>query len=407
MQGAILRGGVPYARQLIVVALITGAFSTPVSAESQLEEIAERAGFRIIAQGESTRESEARARSRVPLNRMSGAARQRALKVMDQCSQFRRLPEIQYSADPALYQYLVRHPDVAVSTWRVLGISRFEMWQTGPLEYEAAAVDGTEGLADVLYRDHEQCIFVCEGSYHNPLLPKPLEASALVWFRSGFTPADDGTFLVTQKAEVFVAFPSQGLSAVARILTPVTNSMMDRNLLEVSLYASMMSRAVRDEPEWIIQLARQLEGVLPQRSTELITIARQDRSPRIRPEQKSTSQNAGPHRAVVMSTGISLFEPPRPEDLAGASGVTAPPDPPAPATARAAAPARSSSLSVPAVPAKSAPAATAADTPRIRAQNVASRTQKSENSPAEKDLFSLQPTILPPDTRQQSAPTGN
>ncbi len=208
---------------------------------------------------------------------MTQENRQRAQLIIKERSQFRRLPSLQYAIDEAMFRYLLSHPDVAVSTWRVMGISRFEMWQTGENEYEAMAIDGSEGIADILYQDANQMVFVCQGSYHNPLLPRPMQASALIWFRAVYTPSADGTHVVTQKADVFVRFPSSGVSAIAKVLTPVLHSLMDRNLFEVSLYGSMMSRAVRDEPEWVVQVAQQMEGVLPQRQGELIEVARKPR----------------------------------------------------------------------------------------------------------------------------------
>jgi hypothetical protein len=228
--------------------LVTAAFTLADNANGdQLQELAKKAGMKILSEGESSGDSQKKTVAAVPYNQMTAVNRQRAQKIIDGCTQYRKLPTLQYTIDAPIYRYLLSHPDVAVSTWRVMGISRFEMWQTGPTGYEAKAVDGTEGVADILYQDANQMLFVCEGNYYNLLLPRPLEASALIWFRANYAPNAEGTHVVTQKADVFVKFPSAGLSTVAKMLTPVTNSMMDRNLFEVSLYSSMMSRAVRDE----------------------------------------------------------------------------------------------------------------------------------------------------------------
>ena len=294
--------------QALLIAIVT-LLSGPSYAD-QLEELATRAGIRIVSKGESSSDLQKKTVASIPLHAMAPASRQRAKKIMDDCSQFRRLPSLQYSIDEPMYRYLLQHPDVAVSTWRVMGISRFEMWQTGPMEYEAKAVDGSEGIADILYQDANQMVFVCEGTYHNVLLPKPLEASALIWFRATYTPAADGTHTVSQKADVFVKFPSSAFSTVAKMLTPVTNGMMDRNLFEVSLYSSMMSRAVRDEPEWVIQVADQMEGVLPQRRGELIEVAQ-------RPRKVNKGQNVPAEkvtavdRSVIMSPQLLFFDPPK------------------------------------------------------------------------------------------------
>jgi len=244
----------------------------------QLEELVKRAGMRVLEEGQSSAAAQKAAVTAFPWKSLSAENRGRAEQVLNRCTQYRKLPRVQYTIDEPLYKYLLQHPDVAVSTWRAMGISQFQMWQTGPQEYEASAADGSEGIADILYRNQNEIIFICEGSYHNLLLPAPLEAAALIWFRTEFKPHIDGTHIVTQAADVFVHFPSAGVAGVAKILTPVTSNLMDRNLYEVSLYASMMSRAVRDEPEWIVDMSTALDGVLPQRRTELAAVARQTRN---------------------------------------------------------------------------------------------------------------------------------
>lgn len=372
-----------------------------VRGDSQLEDLATRAGFKILARGDSSSNRQKAARDNIPLNRMSPASRERASRILQNCNQYRSLPELQYSADPAMYRYLLQHPDVAVSTWRVMGISKFQMWQTGPTEYEAEAIDGSQGIADVLYRDDQQIIFICDGQYHNPLLPKSLDAAALVWFRYNFTPAADGQQLVSQKADVFVAFPSHSLSTVAKILTPVTNSMMDRNVFEVSLYAGMMSRAVRDEPEWVIQVARQLEGVLPQRENELIEIARLPRAPRV---ERPTSAQGG-DRSMLLSSGISLFEPPKPEEVvAGMAKVSDVPQPAAvakpssaPTAPAAPSPAQQSTTKAPVKTVSqpnitnTSPPAEVVVTPAVRVAD-----KPSDSTPAGTGDFRLQPEATPP-----------
>ncbi|MFN8710406.1 MAG: hypothetical protein ACK50J_27350, partial [Planctomyces sp.] len=371
-------------RRALLVALCLSSFRVqPASAGSQLEELAIQAGYRILSPGDSSAVAQRRATDSLPLNRMIGPNRNRAMSYLRQCNQFRHLPDLQYSADPSIYRYLIQHPDVAVSTWRVMGISKFEMWQTGPEKYEARAVDGSEGIMDVLYRDQQQCIFVCQGSYHNPLLPKSLDAGALVWIRWKFLPMSDGTFHVTQKADAFIVFESQGLSTFAKVLTPITNSLMDRNLFEVSLYVGMMSRAVREEPEWVIDVARQMDGVMPQRSNELIAIARQNR-PTSRAE---ALRGRGASRNAILNSGISIFEPPSPESLtspqsttlteglAAAPGKTAPPVPPVPRTAGTV-PAASSSV----VPTRTVSASSEAVPVPISAEKDVTESPAAESS---------------------------
>lgn len=283
---------------------------TASATADQVREMAEKAGIRVLTEGNSSGDTHKATLAELPLNALNQKNRLRAQHIIENTSQFRRLPSLQYTIDEPIYRYLLQHPDVAVSTWRVMGISRFEMFQTGPQEYEAQAVDGSEGIADILYQDANQVLFICEGNYHNVLLPKPLQASALIWFRAQYKPNAEGTHIVTQKTDVFVRFPSAGISTVAKMLTPVTNSLMDRNLFELSLYASMMSRAVRDEPEWVVQVAEQMEGVLPQRKGELINVARQAR-PQMKLKAAPRLQSSAADRSMIMSPQLLFFDPPK------------------------------------------------------------------------------------------------
>jgi hypothetical protein len=167
--------------------------------------------------------------------------------------------------------------------------------------------------------------------------------------------------------------------------------MMDRNLFEVSLYAGLMSRAVRDEPEWVIDVAQQLDGVLPQRRTEMMNIARQ-RRPTSTAEAARRRQTE--ERQAFLSSGISLFAPPViPEDLAAVPELTAPPVPPVPLISGAEA-AASSSAADPA----------ASGTVSLRTVSVSTTGEVPvtvESTPAAKtqDGFELQSAVTPPAKR--------
>ena len=86
------------------------------------------------------------------------------------------MPSLQYEVNPGLYQYLINHPDVAISTWRVMGISKLQMFHTAQFEYEASAADGSVGIADILWRDGNQFLFIVQGTYTSPLLPGAIDA---------------------------------------------------------------------------------------------------------------------------------------------------------------------------------------------------------------------------------------
>lgn len=393
-----------------VIVFVVGSGSCSAD---QLKELAEKAGIRILADGESSAGAEDEARTAMPLKGMTQENRQRAQLIIKERSQFRRLPSLQYSIDEPMFRYLLKHPDVAVSTWRVMGISRFEMWQTGDMEYEALAIDGSEGIADILYQDDSQMVFVCQGSYHNPLLPRPMEAAALIWFRTIYAPNAEGAHVVTQKADVFVRFPSSGVSAIAKVLTPVLHSLMDRNLFEVSLYGSMMSRAVRDEPEWVVQVAQQMDGVLPQRKGELIEVARKPRNVN-RNGKMGRSTISAADRQMILSPQLLFLDPPEESEVAVVPAASASPNPggaasgptteTASATAKSPVPVRTVSTSLPGnltlITTKGS-LTTDSSTPVRNAGPPSEPTKRSDG------VFILQPAVVPPTGSTATDPVGS
>ena len=262
-------------RRYCLLAIASFVFvSRPLSAQMPLDELAERVGIKIIAEGSSSRRLRSQNVKQIPLNKMSEFSQRRVKTVLDECAQYRRLPEMQYPVKPQMYRYLVQHPDVAVSTWRVMQISKVEFHQTGPLEYEAMAPDGSLATAKILYQDQSQSVLLCDGTYSSPLLPKPITAAGLVWMRYDYRPNRKGEIEVRQRLDVFVSFPSATARTMAALASPITNMMMDRNAFEVSLYARMMCQAVEKDPEWVEEVASRMEGVLPQRRQQLASIAR-------------------------------------------------------------------------------------------------------------------------------------
>ena len=310
---------------LCVVVCVSLAASA--TAQTSMNEMAKRVGISIEAEGKSGSRLRDNCIDQLPWRQMSASSQKRVRKVLDKCAQYRHLPELRYNVREDIYRYLVDHPDVTVSTWRAMGISKIQMWQTGTMEFEATAPDGSIGLADILYRDKTQCLLLCDGTYSSPLLPKPISAAGLVWLRYSHQPTKDNKTVLRQKLDVFIAFPTITGRAMAMLVSPVTNVMMDRNAFEISLYARMMSQAAENDPVWIEELAAQMDGVLPQRRKELSALVRpvetvRDRTTAVSgrtparqsPVRKFHDSMIDVHRTVVVSTALQQALPPVDED---------------------------------------------------------------------------------------------
>ena len=246
-----------------------------VSGVSVAEEANPTIKVDVVTAGSSTAATRKKALADIPLNKVAADFRPKVDDVLKNISLFRRMPTLSFVAEPDVYQFFISHPDVAISIWRVMEISTFELWQVGPTSYEADSHDGSTGTVEVLHSSAERHLVLCEGSFKSPILPKPIKARALLHLQPTFRKGDDGQTVVTHTVDMFVSFPSQPVDITAKLISPVSNAMADRNFREVSLWVAMMNVAMCQQPGWVEQLANKLEGVLDIRRGQLLKLSAQ------------------------------------------------------------------------------------------------------------------------------------
>jgi hypothetical protein len=218
--------------------------------------------------GDSSRRLRNEAISELPWRQLSPAARAEVREIVDSTSLYRRLPEIKFNSDRRVYEFFTRNPDVAVSIWRAMQISDVELWQTGPYEYETDTQDGTWGEVRVLLKGPDSYLVTCRGEFQSPVLPKAIRAYAVMHLQPRF--GEDGT--VTHKVDMFVSFPSLTVETIAKIVSPVSYRIADRNFEEISMFAELMNTAMSRQPGWVEHIARRLNGILPGRAEELLAV---------------------------------------------------------------------------------------------------------------------------------------
>ncbi|MFH5805059.1 hypothetical protein [Alienimonas sp. DA493] len=262
--------GVLSIRSLIAAAAVCVAATAP-AASPEAEELEAAARERIVTvqAGTGTARARRRAEAALPLADLTPAARVRAVQVLEDQSLFRTLPVLRFPIHEDGLKYFIQHPDVAVALWRVLGVSQCDMWQTGPNSYEGDAGDGSIGLFDVLLRGEKDQLVLVQGQFKSPVLNDPIQATCLFHLHTETAFDASGEPIAVGRASLFVSFPSRAVGAAAKLISPVTNVVLDRNFEEVCLFAHLIDRSMQTRPVWVEGLATQLEGVLPRRKVEL------------------------------------------------------------------------------------------------------------------------------------------
>lgn len=223
--------------------------------------------------GSSSKDELGRATRRLPLAKLSAADRRKVSQIVRDPSLYRRLPTITCRTDPRVYSFFAQNPDVAVSIWRVMGISDMQLRQVSANEYESDLKDGTIGSINVLHRSASSQLVLCEGDFKSPLLVKPIRSTGLLFLQSQQWQDMQGQNYVTHTADVFVVLHSNTVEAVAKLISPMSFKMADKNFEEVTLFIRMMDEAMSHQPGWIERTASRLDGVIPGRDRELLDVA--------------------------------------------------------------------------------------------------------------------------------------
>lgn len=276
--------------------------------------------FKVVKEGDSSPKMRNHAISQIPFKKMTAANRSRTAHVIENLSIYRRLPSIKFEIEQDTHRYFVTHPDVAVSIWRALGISKIQLWQTGAKEYECEVGDGTLTIIDFVHSEKNQQIVYCDGAFSSPFLVKPIKSKCVMRLTSTFEKRKDGREFVTQTADVFVAFPSSGVEAAAKLISPVSNMIADRNFREVSLFLHTMYMAMTVQPGWVEDLTKKMDGVLAQRPKELMDLTidvyvdarkrrEQQLSRRVHPSDRNDQQSTQPTGKPLALQPVSTTSP--------------------------------------------------------------------------------------------------
>ena len=225
------------------------------------------------AKGNSTAASRKQALASIPLDKLTDTQRERVQQVLDNVSFYRRLPKVSFPVEPEIYSYFVSHPDVAVSIWRAMQISKVQMFQTGKFEYEADAGDGSVGAIEIIHTSPELRVALCDGTFTSPLFKSPIEAHSLLVLQTAFITEPSGEQVVTHRADLFISFPSQTLDAAAKVFSPLTVNLTDKTFTEVSAFVRMMSLAMSRRPDWVEQISQKMDGVADLRKKQLVDLS--------------------------------------------------------------------------------------------------------------------------------------
>jgi len=161
-----------------------------------------------------------------------------------------------FPARPAVFRFLLDHPEFATRVTRVLKVARYRIWR----EADGLHLDdgwGAVGRFDVVYAAGGTRVMYARGVYQKRLLPD-IHGEAVVMIEYEVRPAADGTSLIAAVVTGFVKLDSGFLSVATRLLTPIARAKAEREARGLVKVFARVSRAAAEQPAALVQeLARE------------------------------------------------------------------------------------------------------------------------------------------------------
>lgn len=234
-------------------------FLTMLAILSQGDEARGQAS-KIIAKAATSRAAREDAIRGIPFRSLSPHAQRRIAAVVKKPTMFRRMPITVIQCDPELHRFSVRHPEVIVSVWQMMGITQVSVSRIGPYVLQCDDGVGTKTDMELIYGDRDTHIIFCEGSYEGPLFRKPLTGRCVLVLKSGAVNGPGG-YHITNMMDVFVQVDHAGVDLFTKTLHPLLGKSADVNFTESMRFLERMSIAAENNGAGMQDMVTRLQNL--------------------------------------------------------------------------------------------------------------------------------------------------
>jgi hypothetical protein len=180
------------------------------------------------------------AAARVPLEEVSETVRPKVRQVIERPTLFSHGPAEAFTGWPALYHWLLDHPDRAVAAWRRLGATCADITDHGGGRFAWNDGQGSEIHWQTIYNCPALRVWYAEGHMRpGPLLPA-LSVKAVVVLRHGDRPDGPGRMLIFHQADVFLQTDSKAAALLAQVLGASATDMAQQGLGQLEMFFSAL-----------------------------------------------------------------------------------------------------------------------------------------------------------------------
>jgi hypothetical protein len=195
-----------------------------------------------------------RARDPIPFAQLSPAMREKVRHVVDHTVLFGRGPTEAFTGDPALYRWLLDHPDRAVCAWRRLGAVCTEITGLGGGWFACTDGHGSEVRWQTAYDSPSLRIWYAEGRVRPTLLLPAAPVQIVLVLRHGNRPDGSGRTLICHQADVYFHTDNKTAALIAKMLDSSAPQLAEQGLRQIEIFFSALVWYFGQHPERTEQL---------------------------------------------------------------------------------------------------------------------------------------------------------
>jgi hypothetical protein len=189
------------------------------------------------------------AAARVPLAEVPDGLRGRVRQVIERPTLFSHGPAEAFTGRPALYHWLLDHPDQGVVAWRRLGATCTDITECGTGRFVWKDGQGSEITWQTIHNTPSLRIWYAEGQMRPGCLLPAVPVKAVLLLRHGNRPDSPGQTLIFHQADVFLQTDSKTAALLAQILGPSAPYLAEQGLGQVQMFFSALVWYLGQHPE--------------------------------------------------------------------------------------------------------------------------------------------------------------
>ena len=263
-----------------------------------------------MTSGSSGRQFKEEGIEAVPFTRLNEDTQAKLKPVLEKPSIYRRLPKMAIECDQDYYRFLIRHPEVIVEIWKLMGVTKMDTTRTGPFQLQSDDGAGTLSDLELVYGDGQKHIYYGTGTYEGALLRRKLSGRCVLVLQTQHVTDDNGKPKAISQLDVYLKVDNVAAGAIARTLQPLVGPTADHNFIESLKFikrlhdttvrngpgVQMMGNQLDIQPD-VLKGFQQVAGLAYERGNATTAPTETGRRATAGPQVRSFSSSAAPDAA--------------------------------------------------------------------------------------------------------------